>query len=68
MNKTTATTSTAQVSKLVDRYIRIRKVQLAARDSRKVRNCQISLDTIVLEALEMDCIAEFHGILREVNS
>jgi hypothetical protein len=66
MNKTTATT--AQVTKLVDRYIRIRKVQLSARDSRKVRNCQISLDGIVLEALEMDCIAEFHGILRDAKS
>jgi hypothetical protein len=33
-----------------------------------VRNYQISLDGIVLEALEMDCIAEFHGILRDAKS
>ena len=63
----TTTATTAQVTKLVDRYIRIRKVQLSARDSRKVRNCQFALDGIVLEALEMGCIAEFHGILRDAK-
>lgn len=63
----TTTANTAQVNKLVDRFVRISKVQLAARDARKVRNCQISLDAIVREALEMGCITEFHLAIRNVK-
>lgn len=60
----TTTQTTAKINAMADRFMRIRKVQHTTRDGRKARNCQASLDQIVLDALAMGLIEEFHAAVE----